>query len=94
MGTPCDHPSYPPLPTQVASNVPTACSHSLPVLPVQQGVQGLGECRQSCLLARGGSGTYSADFQKCPGWERRRLRFGSFSSMSMSLVKVGLSSCS
>lgn len=41
-----------------------------------------------------GMGTYSADFQKWPGWERRRLRFGSFSSMSMSLVKVGLSSCS
>lgn len=40
------------------------------------------------------AGTYSADFQKCPGWERRRLRFGSFSSMSMSLVKVGRSSCS
>lgn len=43
---------------------------------------------------RAGMGTHSADFQKCPGWERRRLRFGSFSSMSMSLVKVGLSSCS
>lgn len=39
-------------------------------------------------------GTYSADFQKCPGWDRRRFRFGSFSSMSMSLVKEGLSSCS
>lgn len=48
---------------------------------------------------RGGGGgtegnTYSADFQKCPGCDRRRFRFGSFSSMSMSLVKVGRSSCS
>lgn len=38
--------------------------------------------------------TYSADFQKCPGWERRRLRLGSFSSSSTSLEKLGLSSCS
>lgn len=35
--------------------------------------------------------TYSADFQKCPGWESLRLSFGSFSSMSASCVKVGLS---
>lgn len=37
--------------------------------------------------------TYSADFQKCPGWERRRFRFGNFSSRSTSLEKLGLSSC-
>lgn len=35
--------------------------------------------------------TYSADFQKCPGWESLRLSLGSFSSMSASWVKVGLS---
>lgn len=38
--------------------------------------------------------TYSADFQKCTGWDRRRLRFGSFSSSSTSLEKLGRSSCS
>lgn len=38
--------------------------------------------------------TYSADFQKCPGCERRRLRLGSFSSSSTSLEKLGRSSCS
>lgn len=37
--------------------------------------------------------TYSADFQKCPGWERRRFRFGNFSSKSTSLEKLGRSSC-
>lgn len=37
------------------------------------------------------AGTHSADFQKCPGWERRRLSFGSFSSISMRTVKLGLS---
>lgn len=35
--------------------------------------------------------TYSADFQKCPGWDSLRLSLGSFSSMSASWVKVGLS---
>lgn len=35
--------------------------------------------------------THSADFQKCPGWESRRFSFGSFSSMSMRTVKLGLS---
>lgn len=35
--------------------------------------------------------TYSADFQKCPGWDSLRLSLGSFSSMSASCVKVGLS---
>lgn len=35
--------------------------------------------------------TYSADFQKCPGWESLRFSLGSFSSMSASWVKVGLS---
>lgn len=38
-----------------------------------------------------GKGTYSADFQKCPGWESRRFSLGSFSSMSISWVKLGLS---
>lgn len=28
--------------------------------------------------------TYSADFQKCPGWESLRFSLGSFSSMSAS----------
>lgn len=36
--------------------------------------------------------TYSADFQKCPGWERRRFLFGNFSSKSTSLEKLGRSS--
>lgn len=36
--------------------------------------------------------TYSADFQKCPGWERRRFRLGNFSSKSTSLEKLGRSS--
>lgn len=36
--------------------------------------------------------TYSADFQKCPGWERRRFRLGNFSSKSISLEKLGRSS--
>lgn len=35
--------------------------------------------------------TYSADFQKCPGWDSLRFSLGSFSSMSASWVKVGLS---
>lgn len=35
--------------------------------------------------------TYSADFQKCPGWDSLRLSLGNFSSMSASWVKVGLS---
>lgn len=35
--------------------------------------------------------THSADFQKCPGWESRRFSFGSFSSISMRTVKLGLS---
>lgn len=35
--------------------------------------------------------TYSADFQKCPGWESLRFSLGSFSSMSASWVKVGRS---
>lgn len=35
--------------------------------------------------------TYSADFQKCPGWDSLRLSLGSFSSISASRVKVGLS---
>lgn len=35
--------------------------------------------------------TYSADFQKCPGWESRRFSLGSFSSMSISRVMLGLS---
>lgn len=38
-----------------------------------------------------GKGTYSADFQKCPGWESRRFSLGSFSSMSISWMKLGLS---
>lgn len=37
------------------------------------------------------AGTHSADFQKCPGWESRRFSFGSFSSISMRTVKLGLS---
>lgn len=37
--------------------------------------------------------TYSADFQKCPGWERRRFLFGNFSNKSTSLEKLGRSSC-
>lgn len=41
-------------------------------------------------LVHGGS-TYSADFQKCPGWESRRFSLGSFSSMSISRLKLGLS---
>lgn len=35
--------------------------------------------------------TYSADFQKCPGWDSLRLSLGSLSSMSASWTKVGLS---
>lgn len=35
--------------------------------------------------------TYSADFQKWPGCDSLRLSLGSFSSMSASWVKVGLS---
>lgn len=35
--------------------------------------------------------TYSADFQKWPGWDSLRLSLGSFSNMSASWVKVGLS---
>lgn len=38
-----------------------------------------------------GGDTYSADFQKCPGWDSLRLSLGSFSSMSASWVNVGLS---
>lgn len=41
-------------------------------------------------LVHGGS-TYSADFQKCPGWESLRFSLGSFSSMSISRLKLGLS---
>lgn len=36
--------------------------------------------------------TYSADFQKWPGWDRRRFRLGNFSSKSTSLEKLGRSS--
>lgn len=35
--------------------------------------------------------TYSADFQKCPGCESLRFSLGSFSSMSISSGKLGLS---
>lgn len=44
----------------------------------------------TAAVAHGGR-TYSADFQKCPGWERRRFSLGSFSSMSISWLKLGLS---
>lgn len=48
------------------------------------------EILQMVGLVHGGS-TYSADFQKCPGWESRRFSLGSFSSMSISRLKLGLS---
>jgi hypothetical protein len=46
--------------------------------------------RRSGWFTEGGS-TYSADFQKCPGWESRRFSLGSLSSMSISRLKLGLS---
>lgn len=46
--------------------------------------------RLMARLAHGGS-TYSADFQKCPGWESRRFSLGSFSSISINRLKLGLS---
>lgn len=85
------HPAYP----SRGIDIPMACPRAHPLLSCDSGGwRRGGRAPHQHREGQAGARTYSADFQKCPGWERRRLRFGSFSSMSMSLVKVGRSSCS